>query len=86
MSLELLNPSTPEGAELGYLLIRLATAHAEKSSNPAALRRSLERRIASIVKRSSVQDDPEHNRAPERAPMTAEEAKLRTQLLKSSLQ
>jgi hypothetical protein len=85
MGLELLNPSTPEGRELGYLLVRLATAHAGKSSNPAALRRSLERWIAAVVKRSSVQDEPEHNRAAEPVPMTLEQAKAQIQLLKMTM-
>jgi hypothetical protein len=53
MSLELLDLHTPEGRELGYLAVRLATVHAEKTSNRVALRRSLERRIAAVVKRAT---------------------------------
>jgi hypothetical protein len=85
MSLELLNLHTPEGRELGYLAMRLATVHAEKTSDPAALRRLLEQRITAVVKRATRQDEPqdvEHQRKTESKPLTAEQAKLRTELLK----
>jgi hypothetical protein len=85
VSLELLNLHTPEGRELGYLAVRLATVHAEITSNPVALGRSLERRIDVIVKRTTrqhEQQDTEHQRKTELKPLTAEQAKLRTELLK----
>jgi hypothetical protein len=88
MSLELLNLHTREGRELGYLAVRLATVHAEKTSNRVALRRSLERRIDAVVKRATrqhEQQDTEHQRTVESAPMSLEGAKALTELLKISL-
>jgi hypothetical protein len=88
VSLELLNLHTPEGRELGYLAVRLATVHAETTSNPVALRRSLERRIDAIVKRATrqhEQQDTEHQRTVELAPISLEGAKALTELLKISL-
>jgi hypothetical protein len=88
MSLELLDLHTPEGRELGYLAVRLATVHAEKTSNRVALRRSLERRIDAVVKRATrqhEQQDTEHQRTVELAPISLEQAKARTEVLKASL-
>jgi hypothetical protein len=88
MSLELLNPHTPEGRELGYLAVRLATVDAERTNDRAGLRKSLERRIAAVVKRATrqhEQQDTEHQRTVESAPMSLEGAKALTELLKISL-
>jgi hypothetical protein len=83
MSLELLDPRTPEGRELGYLCLRLSTMHAEKTSNPSALRRSLERRIDAIVKRSTRQAEPQP--VVESKPISLEQARALTELAKASV-
>jgi hypothetical protein len=89
MSLELVDRRTPEGRELGYLYMRLSTMHAEKTSDPVALRRSLERRIDAVVKRATRQHEPqdvERQRKTESAkPLTLEQARARVELLKASL-
>jgi hypothetical protein len=86
--MELLDPKTSAGKELGYLALRLATIDAEQTSDRAALRRSLERRIDVIVKRATRQDEPqdvEHQRKTESKPIPLAQAKARTELLMSSL-
>jgi hypothetical protein len=80
--MELLDPKTSAGKELGYLSLRLATIDAEQTSDRAGLRRSLERRIDAIVQRATGQQE---RPVVESAPISQEEAAARTALLKASL-
>jgi hypothetical protein len=81
--MELLDPKTSAGKELGYLLVRLSTLDAERTSDRAGLRRSLERRIDAIVQRASGQQKPQP--VAESAPISLELARARVELLKKSL-
>jgi hypothetical protein len=81
--MELFDPKTSRGRELGYLAVRLATIDAEKTRDRAGLRRSLKQRIDVIVQGQRRSQNADHQR--KLVPMTAEEAKLRTELLKASL-
>jgi hypothetical protein len=83
---ELINPKTKVGRELGYLSLRLTTIDAERTNDRAGLRRSLERRIDTIVKRATRQQEPQstnHPRTVQSTPMSLEGAKARTELLKA---
>jgi hypothetical protein len=87
-NVELINPKTKVGRELGYLSLRLTTIDAERTNDRATLRRTLEERIAAVVKRATRQDEPqdvERQRKRESVPISLEQAKLRTELLKAWL-
>jgi hypothetical protein len=84
---ELIKPKTKVGRELGYLSLRLTTIDAERTNDRAGLRRSLERRIDTIVKRATRQQEPQsmnHQRTVQSTPMSLEGAKARTELLKAN--
>jgi hypothetical protein len=81
--MELLNLKTETGKELGYLLVRLSTLSAERTSDRAGLRRSLERRIDSIVCRATGKPEPQP--VAESKPISFEEAKARTEVLVAEL-
>lgn len=86
--MELLDPKTSTGKELGYLCLRLSTLAAERAADPVGLRKTLERRIDAIVRKATKQQEPQsakHLRTVESAPISLEEAKARIELLKASL-
>jgi hypothetical protein len=83
--MELLDPKTSRGRELGYLYLRLSTLAAERAADPVGLRNSLERRIDAIVRKATGQSEQPATKPVETAPLTLEKARARTELLMRAL-
>jgi hypothetical protein len=82
--LKIANRNTPEGRQIGYLMLRIATAHADESPDPEAHMRRLEQRLHSALE-ARMPRRQANSPQPEPEPISLELAKARVELLKASL-
>ena len=84
--LKMANPKTREGREIGYLMVRLATAHADQVSDPEAHTQMLEQRLHSALIRTPRAQKSAPEQAPSTEPISLEQARARTAALLATIQ
>jgi hypothetical protein len=93
MNLETLNPNNPQQRAIGYWMLRLATAHADRPRDLKSHTQWLERKLRSAVgaiEQNQQDGSGTRKQVPDAsssksAPMSLEGAKALTELFKASL-
>jgi hypothetical protein len=88
MDINMLNPKDSQEREVGLWLFRLSTAHADKPKHLARHKQWIEGKLQAAIRRATGQQEQQpaaQQRVVESAPMSLEQAKARTEVLKASL-
>jgi hypothetical protein len=88
MDINMLNPKDSQEREVGLWLFRLSTAHADKPKHLARHKQWIAGKLQAAIRRATGQQEQQpaaQQRVVESAPMSLEQAKARTEVLKASL-